>query len=116
MSGRAERRGRRSAASAGGCRRFGARRRLRRRSPEVPRVAVLLSALLIGTFLTAFSVYPADAQTFGIQPNASCAVLAGRDPSATNTGWGRTSLPGHNAPGGWFGVDVCANGSNTVAP
>ncbi|MGH2485223.1 MAG: CHAP domain-containing protein, partial [Ktedonobacterales bacterium] len=39
------------------------------------------------------------------------------DASATNgAAWGKTILPGHNVPGGWFGVDVCANGTNTSAP
>lgn len=49
--------------------------------------------------------------------DASCARLAQADPTATNgPNWGATLLPGLNAPGGWFGVPVCANSMNQVAP
>ena len=48
---------------------------------------------------------------------ASCARLAQADPTATNGSlWGATILPGFDAPGGWFGVPVCANGVNQLAP
>jgi hypothetical protein len=49
--------------------------------------------------------------------NASCARLARTDPTATNGAyWGSTILPGFGASGGWFGVPVCANGANQMAP
>jgi CHAP domain-containing protein len=53
----------------------------------------------------------------GVPAKASCAKLAAADPSATNgAAWGQTLLRGHGAPGGWFGVDVCANAVNSANP
>jgi hypothetical protein len=52
-----------------------------------------------------------------IPASASCARLAQADPTATNgPNWGATLLPGLGATGGWFGVPVCANSVNQVAP
>ncbi len=49
--------------------------------------------------------------------SASCAQLSRVDPTATNGAkWGATLLPGFGADGGWFGVPVCANSINKVAP
>ncbi len=77
-----------------------------------------MALALLTTMLTALpalpNVYAQSART--ISADASCAVLAGVSPSATNgPSWGRTVLPGHGAAGGWFGVDVCSNGVNMVA-
>jgi hypothetical protein len=50
-----------------------------------------------------------------VPPTSSCATLAALDPTATNgPAWGRTILKGFGAPDGWFGVDVCANGSSAI--
>ncbi|MGH2501098.1 MAG: CHAP domain-containing protein, partial [Ktedonobacterales bacterium] len=52
-----------------------------------------------------------------LPPTASCRELAHADPTATNgTLWGEGILPGLGASGGWFGVPVCANGVNEIAP
>lgn len=83
---------------------------------------VCISAtLLLVTVVTVVSAAAAAgtvqaAPLAGIPSSASCAVLSGVDPTATNgKDWGRTIMPGHNARGGWFGVDVCSNGTNSVA-
>ncbi len=86
------------------------------------RTACMSLALLLITFVSAisFSLSVPSAEAApqaGVPAGASCAALAGVDRTATNgSDWGRTILPGHNAPGGWFGVDVCSNGNNVVAP
>ncbi len=50
-----------------------------------------------------------------VPPGATCAQLARADQTATNgPTWGETILPGHGAPGGWFGVDVCSNGISSA--
>jgi hypothetical protein len=50
-----------------------------------------------------------------ISPISSCAELAALDPTATNgPTWGRTILKGFGAADGWFGVDVCSNGSGAI--
>lgn len=76
------------------------------------------AALTLLALAIAMPVLRANAEVAqGIPAGASCAVLAAHDPSATNGAqWGRTLLAGHGAPGGWFGVDVCGNGINSVAP
>lgn len=81
-------------------------------------VAVVGIALLMGTLLAFRSGTPSvDAQALRVSSSASCAQLASTDPTVTNgSSWGRTILRGHGAPGGWFGVDVCANGFNSVSP
>ena len=72
-------------------------------------------AVALASVLTTGNVSAAPANA--IPADASCAVLSRLDASATNgSDWGRTILPGHNVPGGWFGVDVCANGTNVAAP
>ena len=81
-------------------------------------VAVVGITLLMGTLLAFRSGAPSvDAQALRVSSSASCGQLAATDPTVTNgSSWGRTILPGHGAPGGWFGVDVCANGFNSVSP
>ena len=82
----------------------------------IPALVLLLLSLV------AWLVFPlASATAASLAPaipaNASCARLAGADPTATNgSAWGATLLPGLGAPGGWFGVPVCANSVNQVAP
>ena len=77
--------------------------------------SLALSVLALANVITTENASAAPANT--IPADASCAVLSRVDASATNGGvWGKTILPGHNVPGGWFGVDVCANGTNTAAP
>lgn len=78
----------------------------------------LSAVLLLVATLNLFPAGSANATPMrGVAADASCAALAGLDGSATNGAtWGRTILPGHHAPGGWFGVDVCANGTNGAAP
>lgn len=50
-----------------------------------------------------------------VAPTASCDILAGLDPSATNgPTWGKTILKGFGAADGWFGVDVCSNGASAI--
>lgn len=80
--------------------------------------ACISAALLLVTIVSTISVRSAQATPLaGVPSGASCAALAGIDPTATNgRDWGRTIMSGHNASGGWFGVDVCSNGTNTVAP
>ena len=75
-------------------------------------------ALMVVALASVVSTNVANAAPATLVPSdASCAVLSRVDPGATNGGnWGKTILAGHNVPGGWFGVDVCANGTNTVAP
>ena len=82
------------------------------------RTACVSAALLLVAILSTASVHSARATPLsGVPSGASCAVLSGADRTATNgRDWGRTIMLGHNAPGGWFGVDVCSNGTNTVAP
>jgi hypothetical protein len=76
----------------------------------------LLAALLVAWLLVPASSAHANAAA-GLPAGASCAALAAADRSATNGAiWGQTLLPGHGAPGGWFGVDVCANATNLVGP
>lgn len=81
-------------------------------------VAMVGIALLMGTLLAFRSGAPSvDAQALRVTSSASCAQLASTDPTVTNgSSWGRTILRGHGAPGGWFGVDVCSNGFNSVSP
>jgi hypothetical protein len=81
-------------------------------------VALMAVALLMGTLLAFRAGAPAaDAQALRVSSSASCAQLAATDPTITNgSSWGRTILRGHGAPGGWFGVDVCSNGFNSVSP
>lgn len=74
----------------------------------------LLALALVNVLSTGNASAAPDA---AVPADASCAVLSRVDASATNgAAWGKTILPGHNVPGGWFGVDVCANGTNTAAP
>ena len=86
-------------------------------------VRALLVALVCSTMhataLFAFrSIAPAaDAQALRVSSSATCAQLARVNPTVTNgPSWGRTVLAGHGASGGWFGVDVCSNGFNSVSP
>lgn len=46
-------------------------------------------------------------------PDAPCLSLSAAGTATNGPTWGRTILSGHNAPGGWFGVDVCSNGVNS---
>ncbi|HEY7341161.1 MAG TPA: CHAP domain-containing protein [Ktedonobacterales bacterium] len=80
--------------------------------------ALLGTAMLLGALLTLQATVPeANANALRVSPTASCSQLARLDPTITNgSSWGRTILPGHGAPGGWFGVDVCSNGYNSVSP
>src|SRR5689334_15373991 len=82
----------------------------RRKRLLVGQCACALLALVAAFLVTA----PRDAQAVAdAAPGASCARLAAVDRSATSgPAWGTTIFPGHGAPGGWFGVDVCANGFN----
>lgn len=74
---------------------------------------VLVAALWTAAPLLSAHAGPAS----GLPSGASCAQLAAIDQTATNgSQWGRALLPGHGAPGGWFGVDVCANGIDGVSP
>src|SRR5689334_19386299 len=72
-------------------------------------VALAGTAMLLGVLLTYQATIPeANANALRVSPTASCSQLARLDPTITNgSSWGRTILPGHGAPGGWFGVDVC---------
>ncbi|HEX6544021.1 MAG TPA: CHAP domain-containing protein [Ktedonobacterales bacterium] len=81
-------------------------------------VVLTSTTLVMATLLTLQSGMPsADARALRVSPTASCARLAGLDSTITNgPSWGRTVLPGYGAPGGWFGVDVCSNGINSVSP
>src|SRR5579872_2799971 len=73
--------------------------------------ACLVLAAVVITVLSAARNVQAQPSAPLVSANAGCATLAAADRTATNgTDWGRTILPGHGAPGGWFGVDVCANG------
>lgn len=104
------------------------RRGARRRAPNHVRVwkpltpalcASVLSILLLSVSLVNVLAVPQAqaAPSWGLPATASCAALAGLDHSATNGGeWGQSIFPGHNAAGGWFGVDVCGNGVNAAAP
>ncbi len=92
-------------------------RHIMRRLPlrGIPALLLLIS---VGAWL-AFPLSSAEAAALApaIPADASCARLAQADPTATNgPNWGATLLPGHGAPGGWFGVPVCANSVNQVAP
>ncbi|MGZ6392104.1 MAG: hypothetical protein ACXWQZ_22940, partial [Ktedonobacterales bacterium] len=80
------------------------------------RAACLSAALLLVTIISTTVVRGAQAAPLaGVPSGASCAVLSGIDPTFTNgRDWGRTIMRGHNAPGGWFGVDVCSNGNNSA--
>ncbi len=81
-------------------------------------VALVGTAMLLAVMLTFQTTVPeASANALRASPTASCSQLARLDPTITNgSSWGRTILPGHGAPGGWFGVDVCSNGFNSVSP
>ncbi|MGE5333993.1 MAG: CHAP domain-containing protein [Nitrososphaerota archaeon] len=81
-------------------------------------VTLVGTAMLVTTFLTFREGAPAaDAQALRVSSSATCAQLARIDPTVTNgSSWGRTVLRGHGANGGWFGVDVCSNGFNSVLP
>ena len=76
------------------------------------------TALLATTMLVVQSAVPeVSAQALRVSSSATCGQLAGVDSTVTNgSTWGKTILPGHGAPGGWFGVDVCSNGINSVSP
>ena len=82
----------------------------RRKRLLIGQCACALLALVAAFLVTS----PRAAQAVAdAAPGASCATLAAIDPSATSgRAWGKTIFPGHGAPGGWFGVDVCANGFN----
>src|SRR5215469_14164561 len=85
-----------------------------RRGPYWLGTGMVLAAVLVTAVLTTLNVH-AQPQIPMVSANASCAELAGVDRTATNgSSWGQTILPGHDWPGGWFGVDVCANGLNAV--
>lgn len=81
-------------------------------------VALVGTAMLLAVMLTFQATTPeANANALRVSPTASCSQLARLDPTITNgSSWGRTILPGHGAHGGWFGVDVCSNGYNSVSP
>ncbi|HLY29556.1 MAG TPA: hypothetical protein VKQ36_00885, partial [Ktedonobacterales bacterium] len=74
----------------------------------------LAVTLLVGvgvTFINGVFAAPTNL----VSPAATCAQLAAADSTATNgSTWGQTILPGHNAAGGWFGVDVCSNGISSA--
>lgn len=90
----------------------------RSRLARVMLVTLVGTAMLVTTFLTFREGAPAaDAQALRVSSSATCAQLARVDPTVTNgSSWGRTVLAGHGAKGGWFGVDVCSNGFNSVIP
>jgi CHAP domain-containing protein len=95
------------------CRQRAMRRLLRRALPAL--VALMLFLLSLGGWL--ISPLASAAAMRALPPNASCAQLARVDPTATNgPRWGTTLMPGFGASGGWFGVPVCANSANQVAP
>lgn len=78
-------------------------------------VAGLLALCIVGWILA--PVGAATAMAARLPANASCAQLAHADPTATNgPSWGETLMPGFGAVGGWFGVPICANSVNRVAP
>ena len=81
-------------------------------------VTLIGTAMLMAAFLAFRSGAPvADAHALRVSATASCAQLARLNPTITNgPSWGRTILPGHGAAGGWFGVDVCSNGINSMSP
>lgn len=93
-----------------------------RHKRKPPAASIYAAGLGVALLLVAiFGIGPAfgaqAAPDWGVPATASCAALAGLDASATNgKAWGHTILPGHGAPGGWFGVDVCDNGLNASAP
>jgi len=92
-------------------------RRRTQRTLALVLTCVLVVAVILAISLPVINAAFASPARFGIAANASCGQLANADYTATNGGdWGRTILAGHNAPGGWFGVDVCSNGTNTAAP
>ncbi len=96
---------------------LGPSKRGRRRTLTLILTAVLAIAVILAISVPVFNAAFAAPVRLGIAANATCGQLANADFTATNGGdWGRTILPGHNAPGGWFGVDVCSNGVNAVAP
>ncbi len=81
-------------------------------SSGVAVVIFLIASVLAGAPTPAFAAPDAS-----LNASAPCAVLARQSLTATNgSQWGETILAGHGAPGGWFGVDVCSNGINTVSP
>ncbi len=78
--------------------------------------AALAIAAGILTVLSVASDVQAQPRSTAPSADASCAALAGVNRTATNgSDWGQTILPGHGQPGGWFGVDVCANGISVVS-
>ncbi|HEX9036222.1 MAG TPA: CHAP domain-containing protein [Ktedonobacterales bacterium] len=82
----------------------------------LPLLGVLLTALALHLISPVYVAYAAPLAP-AAAPGASCAQLARVDRTATNgPQWGVTILAGHGAPGGWFGVPVCANGVNSAAP
>ena len=85
---------------------------------RVSLVMLVGTALLATTMLVVQSAVPeVSAQALRVSSSATCGQLAGVDSTVTNgSTWGKTILPGHGAPGGWFGVDVCSNGINSVSP
>lgn len=82
-------------------------------APAIILINLALSVWILSPFATALAAPFAPA----LPSAASCSQLARIDPTATNGAkWGATLLPGLGAPGGWFGVPVCANSINQVAP
>ncbi len=79
---------------------------------------LIVSVTMVFFLYGAAPLLASNAQVWTSPPaGTTCAQLAAVDPTATNgQEWGRTILPGHNAPNGWFGVDVCGNGINSVTP
>lgn len=87
------------------------------RSRDCLGILLLTCVAVLATLAVGNTARSAEARSLApvISAGASCGVLAGADRSATNgSSWGETVFPGHNAAGGWFGVDVCANGTSAV--
>ncbi|HEU5440006.1 MAG TPA: CHAP domain-containing protein [Ktedonobacterales bacterium] len=79
--------------------------------------ALLCLSLLTTSLLLTATVRVHAQPDLSLVANAACSVLARQDPTASNgSAWGRTILSGHNSPSGWFGVDVCSNGFDALAP
>ncbi|HEX6800547.1 MAG TPA: CHAP domain-containing protein [Ktedonobacterales bacterium] len=80
-------------------------------------LGVMLCVPLLGVLVLDTPDFVHAQPNIGLNSAAACSQLAHQDPTATNgSEWGRTILAGHNAPRGWFGVDVCSNGLNVAAP
>jgi hypothetical protein len=92
-------------------------RHLDRRRVLVLILSLALCVPLLGGTLLLSPTFAFAHPSVALKSTASCTQLARQDPTATNgSTWGRTILAGYNAPRGWFGVDVCSNGLNSVAP